>query len=173
MAEPVRGWTSVNKNRAALAMWALLIAIPASEAAACSVAPGWKPPPLVEWLANSPVSFIGTVISSGWPEGKIVVGSPPREIIFGRRTREPASAKFRIEVAFRGVTTPVFEVRQGESTCDNEFQPGERWLFVGTKYGSFKFGGSRILRSGLGNEFPLRADDRNAVLQVFPDAEIE
>src|SRR5436853_6655426 len=102
----------MNMNRAALAMWALLIAISASEAAACSVAPGWKPPPLAEWLANSPVSFIGTVITSGWPEGKIVVGSPPREIIFGRRTREPANAKFRIEVALRGVTTPSFEARQ-------------------------------------------------------------
>lgn len=163
----------MNKNRAALAMLALLFAIPASEGAACSIATGWKPPPLVEWLANSPVSFIGTVITSGWPEGKIVVGSPPREIIFGRRTRGPVNAKFRIEVALRGVTTPVFEVRQGEDTCDNEFQPGERWLFVGTRNGSFVFGGSRILRSGLGDEFPLRADDRNAILQVFPDAKLD
>src|ERR1700752_1604349 len=93
----------VNRNRAALAICALVIAIPASEGAACSIAPGWKPPPLVEWLANSRVSFIGTVITSGWPEGQIVVGSPPREIIFGRRTREPVNAKFRIEVALRGV----------------------------------------------------------------------
>ena len=154
----------MNKNRPTLTMLTLLVAILSSEAAACSVAPGWKPPPLAEWLANSPVSFIGTVITSGWPEGKIVVGSPPREIMFGRRTREPANAKFRIEVALRGVTTPLFEVRQGEHTCDNEFQPGERWLFVGTRNGSFIFGGSRILRSGLGNEFPLRADDRNAIL---------
>jgi hypothetical protein len=163
----------MNKNRAALAMWALLIAISASEAAACSAAPGWKPPPLAEWLANSPVSFIGTVITSGWPEGKIVVGSPPREIIIGRRTRESVNAKFRVEVALRGVTTPLFDVRQGEDTCDNEFQPGERWLFVGTRNGSFVFGGSRILRSGLGDEFPLRADDRNAILQVFPDTKLE
>ena len=163
----------MNKNRAALAMSALLIAIPASEGAACSIAPGWKPPTLVEWLTKSPVSFIGTVITSGWPEGKIVVGSPPREIIFGRRTREPVNAKFRIEVALRGVVTPVFEVRQGEDTCDNEFQPGERWLFVGTRNGSFVFGGSRILRSGLGDEFPLRTDDRNAILQVFPDTKLD
>ena len=164
----------MNKNRAALSMCALPIAISASEAAACSVVlPGWQPPPLVEWLANSPVSFIGVVITSGWPEEKIVVGSPAREIIFGRRTRERANAKFRIEVALRGVTTPLFEVRQGEHTCDNEFQPGERWLFVGTRYGSFIFGGSRILRSALGKEFPLRADDRNAILQVFPDAKLD
>jgi hypothetical protein len=163
----------VNKNRAALAMSALLIGIPASEGSACSITPGWKPPTLVEWLTKSPVSFIGTVITSGWPEGKIVVGSPPREILFGRRTREPVNAKFRIEVALRGVVTPVFEVRQGEDTCDNEFQPGERWLFVGTRNGSFVFGGSRILRSGLGDEFPLRADDRNAILQVFPDTKLD
>jgi hypothetical protein len=163
----------VNRNRAALVMWALVIAIPASESAACSMAPGWKPPPLAEWLANSRVSFIGAVISSGWPEGKIVVGSPPREIIFGRRTGEPVNAKFRIEIALRGVTTPVFEVRQGDDTCDNEFQPGERWLFVGTRNGSFVFGGSRILRSGLGHEFPLRAEERNAILQAFPDAKLD
>ena len=163
----------MNRTRTALAMGALLLAIPASEAAACSSAPGWTPPPLAEWLAHSPVSFIGTVISSGWPEGKIVVGSPPREIVVGRRTRELVNAKFRIEVGLRGVTTPLFEVQQGETTCDNEFQPGERWLFVGTRNGSFVFGGSRILRSGLGDEFPLRADDRNAILQVFPDTKLD
>jgi hypothetical protein len=163
----------MNKNRAALAMWVLLVAMSAGEAAAaCLVAPGWKPPPLAEWLTYSPVSFIGTVITSGWPEGKIVVGSPPREIIFGRRTSETAHAKFRIEVAFRGVTSRLFEVRQGEHSCDNEFQPGERWLFVGTRNGSAIYGGSRILRSGLGVEFPLRADDRDAILQVFPDTKL-
>jgi hypothetical protein len=156
-----------------MAMWALFIVIPANESAACSIATGWKPPPLVEWLANSPVSFIGTVITSGWPEEKIVVGPPPREIIFGRRIRGPVNAKFRIEVALRGVTTPVFEVRQAEDTCDNEFQPGERWLFVGTRNGSFVFGGSKILRSALGDEFPLRPDDRNAILQVFPDTTLD
>jgi hypothetical protein len=119
------------------------------------------------------VSFIGTVITSGWPEGKIMVGSPPREIIFGRRTREPANAKFRIEVILRGVTSRLFEVRQGETTCDNEFQPGERWLFVGTRNGSAIYGGSRILRTGFGSEFPLRADDRSAILQVFPDVRLD
>src|SRR5436190_327839 len=149
------GGKSMNRTRTAMAMMALLLAIPASEAAACSSAPGWTPPPLAEWLTYSPVSFIGTVITSGWPEGKIVVGSPPREIIFGRRTSETAHAKFRIEVAFRGVTSRLFEVRQGEHSCDNEFQPGERWLFVGTRNGSAIYGGSRILRSGLGVEFPL------------------
>ena len=109
----------MNRTRTALAMGALLLAIPASEAAACSPALGWKPPPLAEWLANSPVAFIGTVITSGWPEGKIVVGSPPREILFGRRTREPVNAKFRIEVALRGVrrqeaSWPALKIKDAE-----------------------------------------------------------
>src|SRR5947208_14920050 len=130
-------------------------------------------PPLAEWLAHSPIAFIGTVISSGWPEEKLMVGSPPREVIFGRRTRELPYARFRVEIPLRGAITPVVEIRQGETLCDNEFQPGERWLFVGTRYGSFVFGGSKILRSGLGDEFPLRADDRNAILQVFPDTKLD
>jgi hypothetical protein len=161
------------RKTAALVLSTLVVVASAGEAAACSIAPGWTPPPLGEWLARNPVAFIGTVLSSGWPEEKIVVGSPPREIVFGRRTRELVKAMFQVEVALRGVTTPKFEVRQGETTCDNEFQPGERWLFVGTRNGSFIFGGSKILRSGLGYEFPLSGADRDTILQVFPDAQLD
>jgi hypothetical protein len=163
----------MDRKRTALALSALILTILAREAAACSIAPGWTPPPLAEWLARSPVVFIGTVLSSGWPEEKIVVGSPPREVVVGRRTREVVNARFQVEVALRGVSSPKFEIRQGETSCDNEFQPGERWLFVGTRYGSFIFGGSRVLRSGLGTEFPLRANDRDALLQVFPNAPLD
>jgi hypothetical protein len=158
----------MDRKRAALALAALILAILAREAAACAIAPGWTPPPLAEWLARSPVVFIGTVLSSGWPEERMVVGSPPREVIFGRRTPELVKARFQVEVALRGVSSPKFEVRQGETSCDNEFQPGERWLFVGTRNGSFIFGGSRVLRTGLGTEFSLRANDRDALLEAFP-----
>jgi hypothetical protein len=163
----------MNRTMAALALSGLILAAFARAATACSIAPGWTPPPLADWLARSPVVFIGTVLSSGWPEQKIVVGSPPREIMFAYRTRELVKAMFQVEVALRGVTTPKFEVQQGETTCDNEFQPGERWLFVGTRSGSFIFGGSKILRTGLGNEYPLRANDRDALLQVFRDAPLD
>ena len=164
----------MNRLIAALPLWMLVLDIPAGEAAAaCSVAPGWKPPPLAEWLTHSPIAFIGTVISSGWPEEKLIVGSPPREVLFGRRTRELPFARFRVEIPLRGITTPVVEIRQGETLCDNEFQPAERWLFVGTRNGSFIFGGSRILRTALGIEYPLTAIDRRAILQVFPDVELD
>src|SRR5437762_11955963 len=115
------GGKSMNRTRTALAMGALLLAIPAGEAAACSSAPGWTPPPLAEWLAHSPVSLIGTVISSGWPEGKIVVGPPPREVVVGRRPRELDNATCRIALALKAVTTPSFGVRPGAPPCEYEF----------------------------------------------------
>lgn len=157
----------------ALPLWALLLAMPAGEVTACPIAPGWKPPPLAEWLTHSPIAFIGTVISSGWPEDKLVVGSPPREIMVGRRNGQYPLARFRVEVPLRGIIAPMAEVRQGETVCDNEFQPGERWLFVGTRNGSFVFGGSRILRTAVGKEYPLATEDRDAILRVFPEAELD
>jgi hypothetical protein len=163
----------MTRTIVALPFYALLLVSPVSMAAACPLEPGWKPPPLEEWLAHSPIAFIGTVISSGWPEEKLVVGSPPREIMFGRRNGESPFARFRVDVHLRGINAPLAEVRQGRTVCDNEFQPGERWLFVGTRNGSFVFGGSRIMRTAVGKEYPLAAEDRDTLRRVFPDAELD
>jgi hypothetical protein len=126
-----------------------------AQAAACSVnmAPGYQPPRVEEIVSKRPIVFIGTVVSSGRPERKTTVGTPPREAMIGVPTEPIEIAKFRIEIPIRGVTEGVFEVRNGQNgMCSNEFNVGERWFFSGTKDGSSYFDGSTLLIDVWGNE---------------------
>lgn len=91
-------------------------ALYASPAAACRI----MEQPSVESLQVAPVVLIGTVIEAG-EDGRVGMAAD------GRLT-------FVVQKAIRGVPegAKTFSVDiRGATSCDSEFRPGERWLYMG------------------------------------------
>jgi hypothetical protein len=112
---------------------------------------------------------------------KVIVGSPPREIIVppnlaqGRTIIPMAkrvTAKIKVEIPIRGEVVDIFEVPNGGGgDCSNGFEVGQRWFFSGTSSGSHFFDGSTVLVDQFGNVRATEAlgVDHTEIVTMFPE----
>ncbi len=129
--------------------------------------------PLLEAIISSnPIVFIGSVIASGWPEEKVMIGNPPREVYRPRTWFPVPNATIKIEIPIRGVTGDTIEIRQGlPGVCENEFNTGQRWFFAGNTEGSSYFSGATVLIDELGRSSGTGAlgADHDEIKKMFPE----
>jgi hypothetical protein len=122
-------------------------------ATACKLSAAFQNRPKLDHiLATHSTVFIGTVVDSGRPERKVMVGSPPHEVTMRLSTRERVMAKIKVEIPIRGEVVKIFEVPNGGGgDCSNGFEVGQRWFFSGTTLANSYFDGSTILVDEFGN----------------------
>ena len=102
----------------------IVLCTAAPPAAACSPTVEALNRSAEEQLALAPTAFLGTV-----------------------ETIENGAVYIRVEKSIKGVADgELFETQQGRSSCDIRFQPGQRWLYVGSDVLS----GSRLITDEYG-----------------------
>jgi hypothetical protein len=69
-------------------------------------------------------------VDSGGPQEKVLMGTPPREVIIRLPIRDKVKAKIKVEFPIRGQVGKFFEVKNGGGgDCSNLFEVGQRWFF--------------------------------------------